>query len=201
MKTAPTISCLGLAALCSLPLLLADEPRPEIHGPAIERPQEAPIHPAIQVQVPDLDELQGPEVIQLVPAKPKPQTEAIPEIYAKEPAARLVLEDLKRDESGLSLHAVLRIINPTDQPLVFTGFSEKSPVTQQQQWEDGKWIAVKQFLRCGTGLRPCTIAPGQSAVFSISAPPERLPMRVGISTTDGSKKAEQQMLWSDKIEQ
>ena len=50
--------------------------------------------------------------------------------------------------------------------MIFTGYSEISPITKTEHWREGKWVEERRVLRCGTGLKSCTIAPGQSAVFS-----------------------------------
>lgn len=100
-----------------------------------------------------------------------------------------MLEDLRRDEHGLQVVAVLRLINPTETPVRFTGFTEKSPVTKTQKWIDGAWVDKPGFLRCGTGLRPCTVPPGQFALFETSVPAEDLPVRIGIHCRLGENQA------------
>lgn len=162
---------------------------PEIQGPIIEAPGKAEAEPLVQVAVQEF-----------IPANQKPQTEAIPEKYAGEKAVAIKLEGLKRDEAGLLLQVTLRFINPSDKPFQYTGYSAQSPITKRQQWVDGEWVEQQKFLRCGTGLRNCTVAPGQSAVFHITLQPEQLPARIGLTYSTNWKGSKPQTVWSEKIE-
>lgn len=131
----------------------------------------------------------------------EPKTEAIPKSYADEKAIAIKFEGLVNN-NGLGLRAKLRIINPTDKPMTFRGFSEVSPIIKIEHWTQGKWVEEKRILKCGTGLRQCTIAPGQSAVFGTRLDGDKLPTRVGIARTDVPRPegSPQPVIWSEKIE-
>ena len=127
----------------------------------------------------------------------KPETEAIPKGYADEKAIAIKLESLVRNKGAYEVK--FRIINPTTKPMTFTGYSEKSPLTDTQYWKDGKWVDPKPVGICGTGLRQCTIPPGQSAVFQAYLQGDKLPARVGLTYAHGGRE-QGHLVWSEKIE-
>ena len=178
MKPTALITCLCLAAL---PAAFADKPKPLPDAPEIVRPIGR-----IQPGQGDLEAVQP--------------TEAIPKDYANEKAIAIKLESLVRNNGFYQVK--LRIINPTDKPMTFRGFSETSPITKIQHWQDGKWVEERRFLKCGTGLRQCTIAPGQSATFGASVEGDKLPTRIGIAYTNVPRLegSPQPVVWSEKIE-
>ncbi len=171
MKAATLITCLSL---CGLSFAFADKPKPL---------PEANINPRIWVEVCE--------------EHPEPKTEAIPKAYAEDKAVAIKIESLVRANGFYQMK--LRIINPTEKPVVFTGYSESSPVIKVQHWKDDKWVDERRVLRCGTGLRACTIAPGQSAVFGASLEGDKLPSRIGLVHAHGEKERDLSV-WSEKIE-
>jgi len=189
MKHLPIFTCLALFAS---PAAFAEE-QVEAHGDV-----------KIEIQGNGIVQVEGgPDVrVQICRelVEPEPATEPIPAAYAEEKTVCIKIEKQLRGEDRNSYVIELRLINPTDKPVTFTGFSEKSPITQQQQWKDGQWVDQQKFLRCGTGLRPCTIEPGQSALFSQVLPTEQMPARIGVACADGTKDAKRETVWSDKIE-
>ena len=193
MKTIATITAF---ALCTLQFAAADESKPE---PEKTRP--------------DLDgaaiggasgEVLGgggiARPIEQVPRREaEPETEAIPKEHAGHKQIAIVLDDLERVGERLAMRATLRIINPTDKPMKFTGYSEKNPIAKIQHLKDGEWVEEERILRCGTGLRPCTIAPGQSAVFKATVNAETMPTRIGVDYRVG-QVGQLHTVWSEKIE-
>ena len=151
--------------------------------------QQAEAEPQVEVQIEAVEWLDK--------GRHKPQTEAIPKMYAAEKKVAMKMEALIRNKGYYQLK--FRIINPTDKPISFTGYSEASPLTRTQHWKDGKWVDPKPLGICGTGLRQCTIAPGQSAVFQTSIAGDQLPGRIGFNYSHGEKNQGHQ-LWSEKIE-
>lgn len=188
MKTLLTVTVLSLCSLSSGFAEEADAKPPADPGKA---PWNKPL-PAGEPQiVRPIGRIEREEA--------KPQTEAIPKQYADHKEVAIVLEDLKQIGERLAMQVTLRIINPTDKPFTFTGFSEQSPILKVQHMKAGKWVDEPRVLRCGTGLRQCTIAPGQSAVFYEAVYSETMPTRFGIShTVEGAN--EPQVVWSEKIE-
>ena len=139
------------------------------------------------------------DVLDLEQAQPKPKTEAIPKEHAGHKEIAIILEDLKRADTGLYFQLTFRVINPTSEAMHFTGYSEQSPLTKTQRWVDGEWVGKREVLRCGTGLRQCTVAPGQSAVFQTGVQGDLLPVRIGIGYSHGKNK-KLKLVWSEKIE-
>ena len=179
-----TIAIVTSLSLCALFAAHAEKPAPK---------PECALDPAPKPEC-------ALEVISPVGANAKPQTEAIPKEHAGEKAVAIKLEGLKQVGERLAMQVTLRIINPTDKPVIFTGYSEASPITKTQHLKDGKWVDEKQLLRCGTGLRSCTIAPGQSAVFNAAVYGETMPTRFGIAYRTSEKQPKTQDVWSEKIE-
>lgn len=169
-------------ALCGMTLC-------SIHASAHEKGVEVCRKPYIPIEV----------VEPIVDGEKQPETEAIPQKYAGEKEVAIKLEKLEPVGERVVMRAVFRIINPTDKPISFTGYSVTSPITMEQHFKDGKWEPQKKVLRCGTGLRQCTIPPGQAAVFFAQVYPQNMPLRVGLKYAQGDKEVKQHV-WSEKIE-
>lgn len=129
--------------------------------------------------------------------KPKTLTEPIPKAYAHETAVSLKCES--RSTKGKFQTVDVRLINPTDAAVVFTGYSEQSPWYKIQKWVDGEWSDHRVGWFCGTGLRLCTIYPGQSAVIPVHVKEDLFPIRVGVEYSKGTKK-DKQVAWSARID-
>ena len=172
MKPTFIITLLGL---CGLSAAFADKPKPL---------PEARINPKIWVEVCE--------------EKPEPKTELIPKMYAEEKGLAIKMESLVRNNGFYQ--AKFRIINPTKKPMIFTGYSEASPITKTQHWVDGKWTDERRVLRCGTGLQDCTIAPGESAVFQATLQGDKLPSRIGLAYRTSETHSQTTDVWSEKVE-
>jgi len=125
-------------------------------------------------------------------------TEPIPSEHAKETSLCLKADSISEKDG---YHTVkVRLINPTDTAISFTGYSEASPWYKIQRWVDGKWIDHPVGWFCGTGLRHCIIPSGQSSIIPVHVKMDLLPVRVGVEYSNGKKpQKERQIVWSKRI--
>lgn len=124
--------------------------------------------------------------------------EVIPAAHADEKIVCLTLEKCTANEPAQGQELTLRLINGSGKPVVFTGFSEQSPIVRIQKRVDGKWVDQERLLRCGTGLRPCTVPAGKSVVFQVHVQTEWMPLRVGVEYSSGEADAQRVTAWSEQ---
>ena len=166
------LSIMSCLGLCTLPMAFGDDPIPV----PIEL---APANDGMPVKV---------------------ETERMPAKYAKEKAVAIKLEDLQHFKRG-SYKAIFRIINPTQQQISYTGYSETSPMSKRQLWKQEAWEEVSYEGLCGVGLRDCYVAAGDSAVFEVILIGNTLPARIGIRYREPDKDMKKFFtVWSEKIE-
>ena len=102
---------------------------------------------------------------------------------------------IRSDASGVSIvihtspsdlfgHRAYRIINNSRESISYWGYSSQSPWYRVQKLEDGKWSEIKVGWFCGTGLQVCTVAPMQSAIFSVNSDYLDGTARAGIDLVD-----------------
>ncbi len=133
--------------------------------------------------------------------EPKPETEAIPKEHAGEKDIAIKLEKVKQHRSLLGVEASLRIINPTDKDMIYTGLWASSPHIRRQQWKDGRWVEAE--LTEDENTKPgwshaITLPAGQSVVFTMNIGAEQMPARIGLDCTQEGKA--KFTVWSDRIE-
>jgi hypothetical protein len=133
--------------------------------------------------------------------EPKALTEPIPNPYANETAVCLKLESRKADGKGQTFY--MRLVNPTDKPLLFSGYSEQSPLYRIQVLVQGKLWMEHQTSRgwCGTGLRECVIPPGQSSLIPVRINDLVYPIKIGVGYKQKAGNSERFVIWSERIEE
>ena len=129
-----------------------------------------------------------------------PETEAIPEEYAKHEKVTMIIENMEHQEGGLGYLVTFRIINPTKELMQFPGMSEKRPKTQKQLWRKDEWVEPKGVEHStNISIRKCRIEPGQSAVFQATFTIDEMPARVGVGYSNGHHNGKHMKVWSEKI--
>ena len=206
MKITTAITCLGLGSLAfgeepecveiqeaiQIDIFAAAEPV-QIDVRILEDVQV--MDEAIEVQIGDFLQLQGVD-IQARGA----QTEAIPEKYKDHKQAAIIIEGMENKDYGLDYLVAFRVINPTDEPVQFAGFSERQPRLEKQLWRNGVWKAPQSGQeRSKQSLRRCIIAPGQSAIIQAEFAVDELPARIGLGYSNGHHNGKHMKLWSEKI--
>lgn len=129
----------------------------------------------------------------------EPETEMIPDAYLAEQEVALKVEKIEKPE-GSEYHAIqLRLINPTREPVAYTGYSEGRPMTKIQYFRDGEWQTPGPRRFSGNGLRKCVVGPGLSAVITISFKAKDTPLRAGVHLSHGDDEKDMEVVWSEKI--
>jgi hypothetical protein len=127
--------------------------------------------------------------------KHRDYTGVIPDRYAGEKDVCLVVES-ESTHSGWHAFSI-RLLNPSDLPLTFHGYSEQSPLYSVQRWIKGKWVDKIRGV-CGTGLRQCTIPRLQASIFSANVKEEMLPARFGVRYAQGEEEG--QIIWTQTLD-
>ena len=123
----------------------------------------------------------------------------IPKQHANETEVCLKLGGMSEKDGYHTVN--IHMINPTNKPISFTGYSESSPWYKIQRRVNGKWVDHPVGWFWGTGLRPCVISSGQSSVIPVYLKKGLLPIRVGVEYASGmNPKKQLHIVWSRKIE-
>lgn len=134
-------------------------------------------------------------VTPLLREKPRTFTEPIPQAHVKETAVGLKFESRSTDAQIVNV----RLINPTERPVTFAGYSEQSPWYKIEKWVDGAWVDHRVGWFCGTGLRVCVIPPGHSSVIPVRVEDGLFPVRIGVGYSNSGTR-EDEVVWSTRID-
>ena len=94
----------------------------------------------------------------------------------------------------------LRLINPTDQPVVYVVHSGSNPYHLIQTQKDGKWVDLKNYwFVCGNSQRRTVcINPNESAQTSVEIDTDLFPVKIGMEYANGTLA--EQTVWAEPIE-
>jgi len=122
----------------------------------------------------------------------------IPEEYSAVKTVSLEFEGMT--DMGNTRIINLRLINPTDQPVVYVVRSGSNPFHLIQTEKDGKWVDHKiGWFICGNSQRQTVfINSKESTLTSVEVEKDLFPVKIGMEYANGNLA--EQIVWSEPIE-